>query len=465
MSKQRLLPESIRQIWTKPSHLFSRRVQPTAKPQPLPPDSANYGKSRSEQPPQSQEQQRLPTVSMQLDAKFPAQVKMLVFEKSQSDPCNQSDPCKKYHMYCFTKGESTELDIEVSCPALRFSEFDYKSPWLFIFDSKRISSQGNEKFINWLKRNLLDYGKDFVLIVYNESNCHDLAWELIHIDLSRAESQQMGIDLDGEVPIGALAKIVHWGSALDYYKKSNLTIAPSIAKGSIVAYVDQSMEQDKQALKHFHHHACDDLVSVEERLMQPLADVGLVYLACHGVFQLDPSSRLEQYLKETPHPDGKREVNQRRLSYETLFNLEALDWASRPVVIVNACFSSLCFSEAENHLVGLPVGFLQRIARAYIGCLNAVGKDRAKVIWEKLTNAVLVNADQGALLTDVLRDLRLEAFRSLRNWHRPHVRDTEPGKDAALDFIDTFMYVYFGNPLERLQLTPSTPPDQPGDLL
>jgi hypothetical protein len=116
-------------------------------------------------------------------------------------------------------------------------------------------------------------------------------------------------------------------------------------------------------------------------------------------------------------------------------------------VFVNACASARTIVNDEGDPSSLVEGFLTHCASGYIGTLADIDIQTASEIARSILKASL-NAN-GVRITEILRHLRAKAVEDLM---KALLLPPEQSKKEFYKVIDTFMYVYYGNPLAYLQL-------------
>jgi hypothetical protein len=246
----------------------------------------------------------------------------------------------------------------------------------------------------------------------------ELPWEMIEIQKGKY--------------LGAYWRVVRWIPVRDFLDWQNLSIGQEERSGCVVAYLnggELNVDLERAALQPFSTCYCETTHLLKETLSQPLQEVAVVYLGCHGVFTYNRKHEIA--LGELLNPSN-RIVS---LSVEAIQSQEGV----RPLLFVNACHSARLIRDS-NGFYGLPEVFLARIASAYLGTLGPVGADYASQV-------------ANFIFTEAAKD-RIEPAEILRNLRAKAVAQLGPGatSDDWLNFIFTFMYVYYGNPFTRLKL-------------
>ena len=185
-------------------------------------------------------------------------------------------------------------------------------------------------------------------------------------------------------------------------------------------------------LKGYQVSDCTDLASLGQRLAGGLG-VGLVYIYCHGEFDADTRKIF--------------------LSSWSVFSFGALATKAkdRPLIFVNACNSGR-LSVEEAGLYGLPEVMLAKVGDGFIGTLGPVEQSIAVAVAASFLKQV--GPDGTVEPAEALRRLREDAP-SRRG------RRTRSTRNSSARFLNAFMYVYFGNPLDRFGLLLTAAPGGP----
>lgn len=297
----------------------------------------------------------------------------------------------------------------------------------------RIISQNIDPSLSrWLQKLVAHHHHHLCLVIANHTD-DEFPWEMLGLEDNRY--------------LGAEALVVRWLPTLRYYgEELSLHVLEKQCHGNVVAYVDQTgvshtgLEYDtlRQLTTTFH----EKIEALITGLNQPHGPVGLVYLATHGMFEPD-DPLYKAALGSLQNPTGRTMVID-------LAEIEAITYDQRPVFFVNACHSAR-IGRGSNGLFGLPQILLTRAASGYIGTLGPVGSSQASAIAHTILEAAHADAE-GVRLAEVLRQLRAEAVVQLEDKQLPE-------KQRWLQFIYTFMYVFYGNPLARLKLNKAAEPE------
>lgn len=309
------------------------------------------------------------------------------------------------------------------------------------------SSNMNCRFLCWLKLNLKKYGHKFCIILCDNTEDSSMAWEMMHVNIAPGDlPETQPPHLTGVVPIGALISMTRWLPNIRWFdKKHELQISNDTTQGNVLSYLDHKeighTQLERDTLNNFDVEFHQNISDFKKRLKGKLDNVGLIYLACHGIIVNGESERSILL--------GELKTEEQVKVYELAAILKYLhDIATRPVVMINACYSALLFQQnGTRH--GLAEVMLQNIARDFIGTIGRVGTERAAQITQSLFKQSSGNQVEICIAT-ALRDLRAEMV------HRH-----QAGEDSTefwLDYLYTFLYVHYGNPYTKLRLRPANRP-------
>lgn len=376
-----------------------------------------------------QAERRLPRRQIVLDGRLREPVRMVHVERVDAEHVE----------VCMYWDERTDFAGTIRQPGVSLARWQrlQDRPWELIHRIIARSSD-NVEFADWVKGKLVKYGAAFSLIIYDETDEADVAWELIHVQRKADECPLLPGDLTGVVPIGALMTITRWVPGLHWFGEvQELTVAETSTRGRVMAYLNHkeglpAAQRERVALQPFVVEHSAELAHFKRQLTSGLAETGLIYMGCHGIV-----------IHEEAEKNFLLGLNPRFEVYDLVGLPYLADRAARPIVMVNACHSAWLFRQ-EGMRYGLAVALLKQVAKDFIGTIGVVGDSRAAEVAEAIFAAVEGSAE-GVRLAAVLSDLRAEVFR--RTLVEPR------SEELGFDYLDTFMYVYYGNPYGRLQLT------------
>lgn len=264
------------------------------------------------------------------------------------------------------------------------------------------------------------------------------AMNLIIVDHTDTEIPWEMLELKDGVYLGAIVPVARWLPVPYYEKHIQMQVKLEKRIGHLMAYLDEQelphAVKERLHLNHFMAHFQPSIQELYNSFKQSLAETGLVYLACHGIF----ASGTDLVAYGSWHNPSKRLVP---------LQLELLPYheSERPILFVNACHSARVKRHGQK-LHGLPIVMLKRVASGYIGTLGPVNSEYASE-FASIALTAIHDADEGVQPAELLRRLRAIAVQQLLTNERSQVNQ--------LRFIYTFMYVYYGNPLTHLQLLPA----------
>ncbi|GCF09603.1 hypothetical protein [Dictyobacter arantiisoli] len=279
-------------------------------------------------------------------------------------------------------------------------------------------------WLTWLEKS---YHEECYLIIEDESAL-EIPWEMLEL---QGDYRYLGVEF----------KVARWISRSVQAIPMNLAVNTSTHQGSVISYLDSMLKEEetkaeRAILQHFLLEECSDLNSLNQRFKKDgnLTNIGLIYIGSHG----EAGNKLHMASQQV-FPAGR---------------LKLMDEHAypRPLAFFNACESArlgLIGTFDNNSFV---TTLLERIVQGYIGTLAEVGSKRASAIAYSLLSTAQRNPDLP--IAAILQQIRKEAAQRLRQTYE-NLSDDDPKEKAAEQaFIYTFLYVYYGNPLASLRLTP-----------
>jgi hypothetical protein len=295
-------------------------------------------------------------------------------------------------------------------------------------------SHVNHKLRKWIKELRNEFGEHLCLVIADYTD-FEIPWEML--ELSPKESPHEYI--------GALITTVRWREVIVKDDCLVLEFKEDNCSGKAVAYlldtelngVGLELESLTELQATIYQSSQHNIQEFHTHLQRNDANCSFVYISCHGTFQNSPE---EMAL-------GSASDKQQQLKLQALrkYPLKLVQ-NSQGIVFINACHSAreqidpvICHS----YRMGFIELFLAKGARGVIGTLGAVGDIYAAEFACKL----IKESSQVSPLSvaALLKKLRSKAVENL---------DPEPTLEQLLCLIYTFMYVYYGNPMTVLRLTP-----------
>lgn len=276
----------------------------------------------------------------------------------------------------------------------------------------------------WFENLHFKHREDLILIVTDLTD-FEIPWEMY--PLSKGDY------------LGAISIVVRWAIVRNASQKRDVTlnVQEKQCSGHLVAYIDsfqhskRHIETEQRLLQKMAHtilHSSQELCIQ----LESLTDVGLVYIGSHGSFVYDDPFGIG--LGHRDNPEGRI----------PLFLLEDMTPAEtgRPIFFVNACDSARWHHIGTNSL-GLHETILGNFASAYIGLCGPVGTGFSLEAVEFILNGKRQYKEEvkGISLAKRLRDFRAHVL-------------LKYGKNDFEKVLFSFMYVYYGNPLAFLDLSP-----------
>lgn len=229
----------------------------------------------------------------------------------------------------------------------------------------------------------------------------EIPWELLEVD---------------GVPLGAAMQTIH--QCPDIQKSDAVE---HCCQGAVLAYTTAQTHGWQTS---YSYQYCSEFPEFLGNLQRPQTDYGLVFIDGFGVqesLQLNPTASIKR---------------------------SALFKSRSSIVFVNG---QLTFdkSVALSHSMFLTL-FLRHGARGVIGTLKWVKAEAAEKVVETFFTLFKEQSQNRPLTVPaILRQMRQQANERLNN-------EVLTDKICAL-YLATFLYVYYGNPLTILQLTPANP--------
>jgi hypothetical protein len=293
------------------------------------------------------------------------------------------------------------------------------------------SASANGRVIRkWINNLLTEGPADLHLVIYDDTELA-FPWEMLRLSNTAHDC------------LGSRVAVTRWLQTFDETpeeKEVPFRAEADTSRGDVVAYFDPD-ERPKvtDQLAVFDRLARtdrDDLEQFLDLLTQGRDDCGLVYLFCHGFVG---SNFLEWEIGQKD--ETKQRVRRARLIRTPMHLLTQ----SASLVFLNACDSGRPVVDQEYLCDGRRRGFcdlfLGKGARGFIGTLDEVRVTHAARVAREFLEQGLAHPE--APVARLLRDLRAAA---LAGWQ------AEPTPLQLETWFNTFLYVYYGNPLMALGL-------------
>ncbi len=299
-------------------------------------------------------------------------------------------------------------------------------PNSIIMEMRRFSRQGPPKLNNWLNNLIDNFGAKLCVIIVDVTS--EIPWEMFQVKRNSGD----------EVYLGAKTRVVRWTRIRDYGDEYLLQLQDICYQGSVLAYINNKALGSNQTSAEF--EALEALKVVPYTNIQQFKThlsaiksfehIGLIYIADHGYDGTNIGSGSSSNDRITSIDLERLPIQQRR---------------TRPLVFANLCESARLVRSKNDFSDGLLEVLLARCASGYIGTLAKVGSFHASNIAQRLLQAAYTN-QKGVQIAEFLRELRDEAAKKINESTTQHF------DKAGELFLYTFTYVYYGNPLTKLQL-------------
>lgn len=305
----------------------------------------------------------------------------------------------------------------------------------------RMFSQKNsqaKKIRGWLLK-LQEKQHNFSYLIINDRTTFEIPWEML--------------ELKNNDYLGASLVTVRWQDITnpedldDVNGLINLEVVEKKCYGKIVAYLNTqdlpSVEQEKEILEVFNPTIYDNVRNFFDDLDQVNSEVSLVFIASHGFFDKDLSqSKLGE------------EDERQRISVYDLYKYDFNFFKKGSIVFMNACNSgrlqqndTLKINDTNpttgrEYPIGFSTFFLEKGAEGVIGTLCKVDDKYAAKISRNFFQEY--QKDPHLSVATILKNLRQKAANEYQG--------QKSNYENTYLFIFTFMYIYYGNPMAKLEL-------------
>ena len=305
----------------------------------------------------------------------------------------------------------------------------------------RMFSQKNsqaKKIRGWLLK-LQERQHNFSYLIINDRTTFEIPWEML--------------ELKKNDYLGASLVTVRWQDITnpedldDVNGLINLEVVEKKCYGKIVAYLNTqdlpSVEQEKEILEVFNPTIYDNVRNFFDDLDQVNSEVSLVFIASHGFFDKDLSqSKLGE------------EDERQRISVYDLYKYDFNFLKKGSIVFMNACNSgrlqqndTLKINDTNpttgrEYPIGFSTFFLEKGAEGVIGTLCKVDDKYAAKISRNFFQEY--QKDPHLSVATILKNLRQKAANEYQG--------QKSNYENTYLFIFTFMYIYYGNPMAKLEL-------------
>ena len=305
----------------------------------------------------------------------------------------------------------------------------------------RMFSQKNsqaKKIRGWLLK-LQEKQHNFSYLIINDRTTFEIPWEML--------------ELKKNDYLGASLVTVRWQDITnpedldDVNGLINLEVVEKKCCGKIVAYLNTqdlpSVEQEKEILEVFNPTIYENVRNFFNYLEEVNSEVSLVFIASHGFFDKDLSqSKLGE------------EDERQRISVYDLYKYDFNFFKKGSIVFMNACNSgrlqqndTLKINDTNpttgrEYPIGFSTFFLEKGAEGVIGTLCKVDDKYAAKISRNFFQEYQKYPHLS--VATILKNLRQKAANEYQG--------QKSNYENTYLFIFTFMYIYYGNPMAKLEL-------------
>ena len=407
------------------SHSFLQEVTNNQTLRRHPPEILNAGQSAAElleaQNNQVQDTEQSPTeigdsFYPRLDQRFPKEFAVIYVEEKDD-----------LYIVRLRHSQQRPLDTEPDEPCLSLpKQMEEFNPLEIRGEQSYFSRNGQAKRIRkWLK-SLSDEVK---YVVIHDRTDFEIAWEMFRL----SEDEHLGSSFT----------TIRWQDLQDPWDNDDrhipMELCPTDCQGSIVAYANrkelQGVAAEMTLLGKYEAECFENIKEFFGHLHEVESQVSLIFIASHGFLEEDGRAAAlgEKSAKGT-------RISLRELEGRDLRFLKT--W--RSIVFMNACHSGrLRRDQRSQERSGFATYFLQQGAAGVVGTMGEVKDEYAPRIAEDFLSEY--RNSPSLSVAEVLQSIRAKALRKLQA--------TETDEHAYL-FLFTFMYVYYGNPMTVLRLTP-----------
>lgn len=280
----------------------------------------------------------------------------------------------------------------------------------------------------------------------------DIPWEMIYLETA-TEQGFLGalcgvVRRVGATAVGEAAPATPGAAGFGEdtpLMATSLPLGDDLQPGEVLAFLADpehlaGTDPEHLALQQLFARLCAGRDEFLAELNTQNAPVALVYVASHGNGVADAPNQATLWLATAA------EIKAVQLLGAPL----QLVVQAHPLIFVNACYSAQMGPIGGWDRFGLPSPFLRRQARGYLGAVGKVYTEFAaefgKLFLERL------QADGSEPVAQILRDLRAAAVQTASGLSQ---------EEAGRYLLTTFMYVYYGMPLARVQVRQPAPGGQP----
>jgi hypothetical protein len=237
--------------------------------------------------------------------------------------------------------------------------------------------------------------------------------------------------------LGAVSTVVRWTEAQYRSLPILLRTDALLIEGRLAAYVHPlDSHHAATIVKQLAQTPASRPEDLEDELLprEGAKPVALVYLSYGGLVVYGDEGLALGRLGSL----GKLRDTQVKIRYN---NVEGA-LGMRPLFIVDAPYSGRVLRDGQK-FCGFAQATLTQVASGFIGTLAQIDRKQAARLAEEFLKA----AQKGMKPAQLLREFRAEAAERMKNTALPKLQ-------REREFLHTFMYVYYGNPLAEILVSP-----------
>jgi hypothetical protein len=279
------------------------------------------------------------------------------------------------------------------------------------------------------------YPDELSYLIINDRTKFEIPWEMLTLENNNL--------------LGASIVTVRWqditntDDLADVNSLINLEVVENSCSGKMVAYFTEDLpavQEEKKNLDKFKPFFKENIHSFFKFIEKLESNISLIFIASHGFFGDDLSKS-----KLGEEEDTKQQISLIQL-YE--YNFGFLE-KSPSIIFMNSCHSGrLQYHDSSHNLdqdypIGFSTFFLEKGAAGVIGTLCKVADKYAAIVSRNFFEEY--EQDPHLSVATILKNLRLKAIQKYQS---------EKNDDNKLLLIFTFMYIYYGNPMAKLNIIP-----------
>ncbi|MCL2934980.1 MAG: CHAT domain-containing protein [Trichodesmium sp. MAG_R03] len=376
---------------------------------------------------------------IKLDGKFDRKIAFLEVES----PTNNNNIIIRCRHGSLKIGEQLDTDPipapEISFDKIINANIEETPGKMRMFSQKNSQAKKIRGWLLKLQEKLQERQHNLSYLIINDRTTFEIPWEML--------------ELKNNDYLGASLVTVRWQDITnpedldDVNGLINLEVVEKKCCGKIVAYLNTkdlpSVEQEKEILEVFNPTIYHNVRNFFDDLDQVNSEVSLVFIASHGFFK--------QNLSESKL--GEEDETQ-QISVYDLYEYDFNFFKKGSIVFMNACNSGRLQQNdtlkiidtnptiGQEYPIGFSTFFLEKGAEGVIGTLCKVNDEYAA----KISHNFFQEYQKSPHLSvaTILKNLRQKAANEYQG--------QKSNYENKYLFIFTFMYIYYGNPMAKLEL-------------